>query len=51
MKDYNKVESCLKSFLKNNKRLSYSMALLISFLINGGFSYCQTQNKMIKISK
>lgn len=39
MKDYNKVESCLKSFLKNNKRLSYSMALLISFLINGGFSY------------
>ena len=26
MKDYNKVESCLKSFLKNNKRLSYSMA-------------------------
>ncbi|WP_338968867.1 autotransporter adhesin RadD [Fusobacterium nucleatum] len=39
MKDYNKVESCLKSFLKNNKRLSYSMALLITFLINGGFSY------------
>ena len=39
MKDYNKVESCLKSFLKNNKRLSYSMTLLISFLINGGFSY------------
>lgn len=39
MKDYNKVESCLKSFLKNNKKLSYSMALLISFLINGGFSY------------
>lgn len=39
MKDYNKVENCLKSFLKNNKRLSYSMALLISFLINGGFSY------------
>ena len=39
MKDYNKVERCLKSFLKNNKRLSYSMALLITFLINGGFSY------------
>ena len=39
MKDYNKIENCLKSFLKNNKRLSYSMALLISFLINGGFSY------------
>ncbi len=39
MKDYNKIESCLKSFLKNNKRLSYSIALLITFLINGGFSY------------
>lgn len=39
MKDYNKVESCLKSFLKNNKRLSYFMVLLIIFLINGGFFY------------
>ncbi len=39
MKDYKKVENCLKSFLKNNKRLSYSVALLVTFLINGGFSY------------
>ncbi len=39
MKDYKKVENCLKSFLKNNKRLSYSIALLVTFLINGGFSY------------
>ena len=45
MKDYNKVESCLKSFLKNNKRLSYSMALLISFLINGGFLMQMKQYK------
>lgn len=28
-----------KKFAKNNKRLSYSVALLITFLINGGFSY------------
>ena len=39
MKDYEKVESCLKSFLKNNKKLGYSVALLVTFLINGGFSY------------
>ena len=39
MLDYTKVESRLKSFLKNNKRLGYSVALLVSFLINGGFSY------------
>ena len=39
MKDYEKVESCLKSFLKNNKRLGYSVALLVTFLINGGFTY------------
>ena len=39
MKDYKKVENCLKSFKKNNKRLSYSVALLVTFLINGGFSY------------
>ena len=39
MLDYTKVESRLKSFLKNNKKLGYSVALLVSFLINGGFSY------------
>ena len=39
MKDYEKVESCLKNFLKNNKKLGYSVALLVTFLINGGFSY------------
>jgi len=39
MLDYTKVESRLKSFLKNNKRLGYSVALLVTFLINGDFSY------------
>ena len=39
MLDYTKVESRLKSFLKNNKRLGYSVALLVTFLINGGFAY------------
>ena len=39
MLDYTKVESRLKSFLKNNKRLGYSVALLVTFLINGGFTY------------
>ena len=34
MLDYTKVESRLKSFLKNNKRLGYSVALLVTFLIN-----------------
>ena len=38
MKDYKKVENCLKSFLKNNKRLSYSVSQLLTYLINGGFS-------------
>ena len=39
MLDYTKVESRLKSFLKNNKRLGYSVALLVTFLINVGFAY------------
>ena len=39
MLDYIKIESRLKSFLKNNKRLGFSVALLVTFLINGDFSY------------
>ena len=39
MLDYTKIESRLKSFLKNNKKLGFSVALLVTFLINGDFSY------------
>lgn len=39
MLDYTKVEKCLKGFLKSNRKLGYSVALLVTFLINGGFSY------------
>ena len=40
MKDYKKVENCLKSFLKNNKRLSYSVALFGNIFNKWWFFLC-----------
>ena len=51
MLDYTKIESRLKSFLKNNKRLSFSVALLVTFLINGDFSYTDEALKVPVVTR
>lgn len=51
MLDYTKIESRLKSFLKNNKRLSFFVALLVTFLINGDFSYTDEALKVPVVTR
>ena len=51
MLDYTKIESRLKSFLKNNKKLGFSVALLVTFLINGDFSYTDEALKVPVVTR
>lgn len=51
MVDKVKVEKTLKSYLKKSKSFSFSMGLLVSFLITGSFGYAETIDEIMPKDK